>query len=170
MERVPPAPADPVRVQTRHSESTIPHQPPIAPPNSPAKATNPAVTNRTVTHPAVTNRPATTSAVTNRPVTTSAVTNRPATNRAAINPPVGEPRSRPAGPRHRIGASVAELIGSAVVTADAVRGRAPVGGAHRDPPRTGRHRAVPIDRSVDRLAWRRTIGGRPDRGVGRTAL
>jgi hypothetical protein len=83
---------------------------------------------------------------------------------------VGEPRSRPAEPRHRIGASVAEVIGSAVVTDDVARGRASVGGAHRDPPRTGRHRAVPIDRSVDRLARRRTIGGRPDRGVGRTAL
>ena len=156
MEKVLPAPAGPVRVRTHHSESTAPHQPPNAPRNSPAQpATKPPAANR---------------AVTNRPATNPTVTNRPATNQPATNPPVGEPRSRPAAPRHRIGASVAEVIGSAVVTDDAARGRASVGGAHRDPPRTGRHRAVPIDRSVDRLARRRTIGGRPDRGVGRTAL
>jgi hypothetical protein len=86
----------------------------------------------------------------------------------AADAPTADPRSRSAEPRHRIGANVAELIGSAVVPDDAAR--TPVGGAHRDPPRSGRHRAVAVDRGVDRLARRRTIGGRPDRGVGRTAL
>ena len=84
--------------------------------------------------------------------------------------PMADPRSRPTEPRHRIGPSVADLIGSTVTLDHGVRERALIGGAHRDPPRTGRHRAVPIDRGADRLAWRRTIGGRPDRGVGRTAL
>jgi hypothetical protein len=84
--------------------------------------------------------------------------------------PAADPRSGLTEPRHRIGPSVAELIGSTVVPDHGVRGRALVGGAHRDPPRTGRHRAVPMDRGVDRLARRRTIGARPDRGVGRTAL
>jgi hypothetical protein len=79
-----------------------------------------------------------------------------------------QPGSRGFQPRHRFGASVGELIGLAPNLADAV-GRMPVGGAHRDPPRTGRHRAAPTD-PLDRLARRRTIGGRPDRGVGRTAL
>lgn len=131
MEKVPPVPAEPVRVRTHHPESTVPHQSPNAPRKPPA----PTPTNRTVT-----------------------------------NPPLADPRSRPTEPRHRIGASVAELIGTTAVANFGVRGRAPVGGAHRDPPRTGRHRAVLIDRGVDRLARRRTIGGRPDRGVGRTAL
>ena len=131
MDKVPPVPAEPVRVRTPHPESTVPHQSPNAPRTSPA----PTPTDRTVT-----------------------------------NPPVADPRSRPTVPRHRIGASVAELIGSTAVPDHGVRGRAAVGGAHRDPPRSGRHRAVPMDRGVDRLARRRTIGGRPDRGVGRTAL
>jgi len=123
MEKVPPVPAEPVRVRTPHGASTVPHQSPIAPPISPPW---------------------------------------PAADRQA-----GDTRSRPTVPRHRTGASVAQLIGSAVVD-QAVR--APVGGAHRDPPRGGRHRARPIDQGVERLARRRTIGGRPDRGVGRTAL
>ena len=98
---------------------------------------------------------------------------------AALTSPITA-GSRPAGdrchgriptePRHRIGASVAELIGPTVVPEHGLRVRAPVGGAHRDPPRTGRHRAASIDPGVDSLARRRTIGGRPDRGVGRTAL
>jgi hypothetical protein len=126
MEKVPPVPAEPVRVGTPHPESTVPRQSPNA-----ARKSRAAV---------------------------------------ATDAPEADPRSRATEPRHRIGASVAELIGSAVVAEPGVHGRAPVGGAHRDPPRTGRHRALPTDRGVDRLARRRTIGGRPDRGVGRTAL
>ncbi len=126
MEKVPPVPAEPVRVRTPHPESTVPHQSPTASPTSPP---------------------------------------RPAANLQA-----DDTRSRPTVPRHRIGASVAELIGSTDVPEHGLRGRAPIGGAHRDPPRAGRHRAQPIDQGVERLARRRTIGGRPDRGVGRTAF
>jgi len=149
MENVPPMPADRARVRMPDPESTVPHQPPIPPRTSPAPtAVDPHAADAV---PVSTRNPGST---------------------GIREPPArtGGPRSRRIEPRHRIGASVAELIGPAIAPDSGTRRRATVGGAHRDPPRTGRHRAEPADPGVDSLARRRTIGGRPDRGVGRTAL
>jgi hypothetical protein len=80
------------------------------------------------------------------------------------------PRPRPTEARHRFGEPVAELIRLARDLPRMSTRSARRGGAHREPPRTGRHRASHLDPDVGSLAHRRTIGGRPFRDVGRTAL
>lgn len=121
--------------------------------------------------------------MTGTPISPTDITVRPAAPvtdappGAATEPLTGaqlpHPRQSTEG-RHRRGVTVAALIARTASTGTTrfanVAGMDRVGGAHRLRRPSGRHRASRLDVAADRMAHRRTIGGRPTRDVGRTAL
>lgn len=122
--------------------------------------------------------------MTGTPISPTDITVRPAAPvtdmpaGAATDSPTGgaqlpHPRETTEG-RHRRGITVAALIARTASTRGArsadVAQTDRRGGAHRLRRPSGRHRAAWVDEAADRMAHRRTIGGRPARDIGRTAL